>query len=249
MVRIGSRTLSAEELGARGATSRAERRRIVEQAVARVVASREAEHRGLAEAPATRQQLDALRREAQAREEALLRDALFESARDALKPTEADLRVHYEGTKLRYAERQVKLRWWTFASSDAARAVLDAKSAAAALTPEKAEILGPLPLSSLPAKVVPEIFHLAKPGDRIAAGSEPEGFGVVELVEVLPAAPLPFEAVRDRAEASWRTLEGQKAFAKLMADLRAKADVEIDEAVLANDALWEPAQVGAHQPQ
>jgi hypothetical protein len=56
---------------------------------------------------------------------------------------------------------------------------------------------------------------------------------------VLPAATLPFEAVRDRVEASWRTLEGQRAFAKLLAELRAKADTEIDEAALANDALWQ----------
>jgi hypothetical protein len=73
------------------------------------------------------------------------------------------------------------------------------------------------------------------------AGSESEGFGVVELVEVLPAVPQPFEAVRDRVEESWRTLEGQRAFARLIAELREKADIEIDEAALANDALWRAA--------
>lgn len=55
---------------------------------------------------------------------------------------------------------------------------------------------------------------------------------------MLPAVSQPFEAVRDRVEESWRTLEGQRAFSKMMEALREEADIEIDEATLANDALW-----------
>jgi hypothetical protein len=65
---------------------------------------------------------------------------------------------------------------------------------------------------------------------------------------VLPAVTLPFEAVRSRVEESWRTLEGQRAFAKLLSELREKADIEIDEAALANDALWEAESAQAMPP-
>jgi hypothetical protein len=216
----------------------ADRRRSLDAVIARVLAAESARDRGLAEAAEVAPRLEALRRRALASEEALLRDALFQTLRDELKPTETDLRRHYEVTRLRYAERQVGLLWWPAPSADAARA----QAQAAKLDRKKVETIGPVSVSDLPPKVVPEVFHLTKPGDRLAAGSEAEGFGVVELAEVLPAVTLPFERVRGRVEESWRTLEGQRAFAKLIEELRAEAEIEIDEAALANDALWAPAE-------
>ena len=236
IARVGEHPLYAGDLS--GARDLAARRRSLDAAIARILAADAARARGVADRGEVQAKLDALRRRALASEETLLRDALFQTVRDELQPTDADLHAHYEATKLRYAERQVRLRWWPLPSADAARAAAAAKAQSLALSLEKAESIGPIAPSDFPAKVVPEVFHLSKVGDRLAAGSEAEGFGVVELVEILPAVTLPFEAVRGRVEESWRTLEGQRAFAKLIAELRAKADIEIDEAALANDALW-----------
>jgi len=215
-----------------------DRRRSLDATIARVLASQEAAKRGIAQTERVARRLESVRRAAEVQEQALLRDALFASIRDGLEPTEADLRSHYATTKLRYAEREVTLRWWSFDSQRAARSAVEKSGAVERRDAASAEAIGPTLPRSLPAKVVPEVFHLTKVGDRLVAGSESEGFGVVELVEVLPAVGQPFEAVRDRVEESWRTLEGQRAFAKLMAALREKADIEIDEAALANDALW-----------
>ncbi|HEU4429359.1 MAG TPA: peptidylprolyl isomerase [Myxococcota bacterium] len=238
---VGDRAILASDLTR--TESAQDRRRAVDSIVARILTSQEATRRGLAETELVARRVGALRRAAAAQEEALLRDALFESIRDALAPTEADLRRHYEANKLRYAEREVTLRWWPLGRQEAASAASTKSVPKVVLDAAEAETIGPISLRALPAKVVPEVFHLTKPGDRLAAGSESEGFGVVELVEVLPAVPQPLEAVRDRVEESWRTLEGQRAFAKLMAELREKADVEIDESALANDALWtQPAK-------
>jgi hypothetical protein len=247
VARVGDAIISAEELRASGLTDPSQRRRLLDQAIARILAAEEATRRQLPRNAEVAARLARLRRDAQAREQETLRDSLFVSVRDGLTPTESDLRRHFEATKLRYAERQVRLRWWGFTTGRESRAALAEKGGTAALAPGKSESIGPTPLGSLPAKVLPEVFHFAKPGDRLASGTESEGFGVVELVEVLPAAMLPFEAVRDRVEASWRTLEGQRAFAKLMAELREKAHIEIDEAALANDALWQPEKPAASE--
>jgi hypothetical protein len=241
LARVGDYEIEAGDL-AGGATVE-DRRRSLDAAIARALASREAAKRGIAETEVVRRRLQDLRRAAAAQEQALLRDALFASIRDGLEPTEADLLSHYAATKLRYAEREVTLRWWSFDSQEAARSAIEKAGAAERFDTADAETIGPTLPRSLPAKVVPEVFHLTKLGDRLVAGSESEGFGVVELVEVLPAVPRSFEAVRDRVEESWRTLEGQRAFARLIAELREKADIEIDEAALADDALWQsPAE-------
>lgn len=251
IAKIGERSVYPDELGdVRGGAAR---RRALDAAIARVLGAQAARQRRLTDHAQIARQLELLRRRALASEEALLRDALYQSLRDELAPTEVDLRRHYEATKLRYAERQVRLRWWPAPSAAAARARADAE--AAKLDRDAAATIGPVSVSDLPPQVVPEVFHLEKPGDRLAAGSETEGFGVVELAEVLPAVTLPFARVRDRVEESWRTLEGQRAFAKLIEELRAQADIEIDEAALANDALWEadrapaPPQAPAAPPR
>ena len=65
------------------------------------------------------------------------------------------------------------------------------------------------------------------------AGSDEEGWSLIELAELLPAEPRAFEAVRAEVEASLRRKEATAAFRALVAELRAKADVRVDEAALA----------------
>jgi hypothetical protein len=64
---------------------------------------------------------------------------------------------------------------------------------------------------------------------------------LLELVEVLPPAPPPFEEVRAQIESELRAQKAGEAYAKLAQELRAAAKVEIDEAVLKDDAAWQPA--------
>ncbi len=81
------------------------------------------------------------------------------------------------------------------------------------------------------------------------AGSEEEGWSVIELAEVLPAEPLPFEAVRAEVEASLRQREATAAFRALLDELREKADVRVDEGTLARLSESADAGVTSERPQ
>jgi len=104
------------------------------------------------------------------------------------------------------------------------------------------EVLGPAPLRDLPRSLLPEILELQAVGDQLVIEREGEAEATwVELLEILPAEPLPFERVREQVEASLRTLRGQEAMRARLAELRARSSVRIDEAALGDDRLWGPA--------
>ena len=75
------------------------------------------------------------------------------------------------------------------------------------------------------------VMQLQEPGQRVVV-ARGNGFALVELVERLPAAPLPFEKVRPQLEAQLRAERAGEAFQKLVDELRAKAKLEVDEAAL-----------------
>jgi len=139
----------------------------------------------------------------------------------------------------------VRLRRESFPSREAARAAEARLGPAGRLDPATAETIGPAPAASLPPSVLPEALRLRRPGDRTLVEREGD-VALVELVEVIPAAPQPFEAVRDRVERSLRTLRGQEAFHQLLEGLRDGAEVEIDAALLSQDAMW---VAGDDEPQ
>ena len=87
--------------------------------------------------------------------------------------------------------------------------------------------------------VVPPMLLILSPHAAHSWGLNETHPRLADEAVALLARSQPFEAVRDRVEESWRTLEAQRAFAKLLAELREKADIEIDEAALADDALWQ----------
>ena len=97
--------------------------------------------------------------------------------------------------------------------------------------------------------MLPEALRLERPGERTVAGSKEEGWSLIELAEVLPAEPRPFEAVRSEVEASLRQKEATAAFRALLDELRAEADVRVDEGALARLSASADAGVTSERPQ
>jgi hypothetical protein len=196
-------------------------------------------------------------------------DLFFQRLRDGLSISEDDLRAHYDETRSRYLARQLRLRRQVYAiGTTAARAALantvetagTAETAETAevfqasvpqLDPIHSEVIGPAPLSDLPRSLLPEVLELQTVGERIvierADGDEDEAT-LVELIEILPAEPLPFERVREQVDASLRTLRGQQAMRTRLADLRAASVIAIEEAALSDDGLWETAGASPRVP-
>lgn len=202
-------------------------------------------------------------------------DALFARFRDGLSLSEGELRDHYHRTRSRYLARQIRLRRQVLEPDSAAvlsaataATVATVAAAAAAIAPSAAatsetalpeldptlsEVVGPALLRDLPGSLLPEVLELKTIGERIviernAAGECPceNQATLVELLEILPAAPLPFERVREQVEASLRTLRGQEAMRARLAELRAESVIAIDESALTDDDLWKTA--GASPP-
>ncbi len=150
------------------------------------------------------------------------------------------LRARYEQTQARYTERRLRLRRAAFPSAEAARAEDERLGADGRLDPASSEENGPAPVQKLMQLQMPGVMRLQEPGQRIVV--EREGsFALVELAEVMPPAPLPFEEVREQLESELRAQKAAEAFAKLAQELRAAARLEIDEAVLKDEAAWQPS--------
>jgi hypothetical protein len=241
VARVDGNPIVVEDVRTAGLPGRAAgREQLVEAAITRRLAVDEARRRGFDKTKEVQSRIDAVRREARAKEEAVLRNALLQSLRDGLEISEADLRAHYEKTQSRYFERQIKLRREVFPSKAEAEAAMARLGPEARLDPTKSEAIGPAPMQDLPKTVLPEAYRLRKAGDRVLV--EKEGrFAILELAEVLPAVPLPFEAVRDRVKKSLRTLLASEAYRALLKKRRVEAKIEIDRNVLADDSLWNKA--------
>lgn len=201
--------------------------RAMDVVIARKLAAREARLRGIDATDATREKLEALRREANAREEEILRDALFSALRDGASISDADLRAHFEKTRARHTERRIALRRQRFASEADANAAMASLGSEARLDPATTETLLPATAEKLPADVIPEALRLTRVGDRVVIVRE-GGAALVELVAIEPAAQMTFEEARRDVEESLRTLRAQEAFRAEIARLRAEAGVEVD---------------------
>ena len=207
-------------------------RRALDAAIARKVAAAEARRRGLEAAPEVRARIEALQREAARREEAVLRDALYQALRDDLVLSEDELRAHFEKTRVRYTEQRYRLRTIAFATAAKARAADAALGEEGRLDPAVATELEPAPAAALSRDLVPEALRLRAPGQRIVAVRD-GGATLVELVEILRAEPRAFEAVRSEVETSLRRIRAQKAFRAEIARLRAEAGVVVVEEAVA----------------
>jgi hypothetical protein len=217
---------------------RSDPRHALEAAVARRLAAQEARRRGLDASSEVLAQVEALRREAAAREEDLLRDALQTSLATQIAVTEEEARARYQQMPPRGAGRRLRLRRAAFPSAEAARAEDQRLGTGGRLDPATSEEIGPAPIEQLRRLGLVEMVRLHEPGQRIVV-DRAGNFALLELVEVLPPEPPPFEEVREQIEVQIRAQKAAEAFAKLMQELRAAARLEIDEAVLQNEAVWQ----------
>lgn len=224
-----------------GTADPARRREALEGAIARRLAAAEARARGLVAAPTEAASRGGLSESPSHGEEAVLRDALYRKIRDGLELSETELRAHYEKTRGRFVERQVRFRRRSFPDRAAAEAAAEALGADGHLDPAESETLLPAAPRDLPTEVMPEALELREVGERTIRGRG-EDAAILELVEILPAEPLPFATVRERVEASLRTLRAQEVLVSRLQELRAAADVQIDEATLTDESLWSASE-------
>jgi hypothetical protein len=123
--------------------------------------------------------------------------------------------------------------------ADPARVIVGVVDADGRLDPAASEAIGPAPVDELMQQGIMRVMQLQEPGQRVVV-PHGEGFALVELIERLPPAPLPFEKVRPQLEAQLRAQRAGEAFQQLVEELRAKAKLEVDEAALAEEAAREP---------
>jgi hypothetical protein len=226
---------------------RGDLRPALDATVARRLVADEARRRGLDAKDDVQAQLAALRSEAAAREETLLRDALVASLDADVAVSEEELRAQYEKAPMRFMEPQLHLRRAAFPTAEAAQAENARLGADGRLDPAASEELGPAPVEELMQQGIMGMMRLQEPGERIVVPREGH-YELIELIERLPPAPLPFEKVRPQLEVQLRSQRAGEAFAKLVEELRAKAKLEVDEAALAAEAARAPQPGGAPHP-
>ena len=229
LARIGKEVVTAGELGALPPNADGKAR--LEMLVRRKLAIQEARRRGLENDPAVRAEIEVIRNNCARLEEGLLRNAFNKSIHRGMVLSEEDVRAHYEQTKASYVERQWMLRMQSYPNEEEARAAAAALGATGRLDPKQSEVLGPLPASELPRGLLTSLHELQKPGDRVVVPLN--RWTVVELVEYLPSAQLPFELVRGKVEQSLRAVRAEELVRAEIDRLRAAKDVSIDEAALA----------------
>jgi len=232
LARVGDEVVTVEDLGFMPV--RVNPAIKLEMLVMRKLAAVEARRRGLAEEPKTRAKLAEFRNNALTWEEGLLRNALYNSIRLGLTFSEAELRAHFEKTRNRYTGPQWELLVRKFASEAEARAAAADLGATGRLDRAQSEALGPVPADQLPPDLLPVLPLFKQPGDRQVldlAG----GWSVVELGAHLPAAPLAFEAAREKVDQDLRAVRAEEILKAELARLRVE-QVTIDEAALANVA-------------
>jgi hypothetical protein len=239
VVRLNGEPITIDGLvGGYPRQTRAERTHAIDNAIQRRLTAGEARRRGLDTTSAVREKVEALHRQAVAREEVLLRDALQATLTAQVVLTEAELRAHYGETQARYTRRRMRLRQAVFDSEQAAHAEDQRLGAGGRLDPAASEEIGPTPVDQRTQVQLPGVMGLHQPGQRIVVEREGK-FALIELEEELPQAPLTFEEARDEVEKDLRSRRGREAFEKVAQELLAASRVEIVEAVLQDDAEWQ----------
>jgi signal transduction protein with GAF and PtsI domain len=142
------------------------------------------------------------------------------------------------------------LRRVAFASKEAAEAADRRLGSDGHLDPTTAEEISATEIQKLPAAVLPEATYLRKPGQRVVAGKEEEGWSLVELVDHVPADPSPFEDVRERVRDDLTALRALERVSTRVEERRAQAKVEVDESALRDQAAFAALQraAGAESP-
>lgn len=222
-----------------GAATPRRRRQLVDEAISDYLAAREARRRGLGQTENVVGKIVAIRREAEARERRVLRQALRDVETWNTEVGEDAVREYFERRKNLYSPRVVTLRVASFATEKAARraeSVLEASGQ----PPAGARDVGPQPQRALPAALRRAAAALSEPGAHVVAADVPDAgsWSVVELLGEARDEPVDFEQVREAIEQRVRSRLEQERFDAELERLRAAAEIRVDEGVLERDELW-----------
>jgi hypothetical protein len=209
----------------------------IELAVLDRVASLEARRRKLDQQPKVERVLRDTRRELKRRELGILRAELKKEIVQEVEISEQELRRAYEEDERSYLERQLRLRRWSFESEEQARGALEGVEGADPLDPAQAMEEGPISLRSPPPSYGREMGRLRRPGERVVIQTEREWL-VLELAGFVDDAKTPFEVVRDHLQRRLQRDRAEKVFEEYLRELRADADVRIDQSVVSDEELW-----------
>lgn len=226
-----------EVLAARFRRGGKDREAWLEAAVLDKVVSLEARRRKLHERPEVARALRDARLQAVRREKQILRAALKKEIVTDAEISEQELRKAYQERKGISIEIQPRLRQWSFLSEKKARDAVAGVKGAPSLIPGKATQVGPFSLRSPPPSYAKVARDLKRPGDRAVVEAEGKWL-VLELVEYVADAKRPLAQVRDQLRQAVRSDRSEKAFEEQLQELRAGAEVRIDQAVLSDEELW-----------
>jgi hypothetical protein len=204
----------------------------LDRAIDYALAAQEARRRALDEDPAVREAIERIRSQARRDEGQALREALHRALLAEVSFSESDLQRHHAETKARYFERQYRFRRMVYDTEGAALEAAVALGTAGHLDEQQAESIGPVVANDLPRDILPDALRMRTPGARAVIQGDSR-WQLVELVEILPAEPQPFDAVRERVEASLRAQLAQAELVERIGQLRAEAVIDVDEAGLA----------------
>jgi hypothetical protein len=209
----------------------------IEAAVLDKIANLEARRRKLYEQPEVERALRSVRLQAMRREKQILRAALMKEIVQDAEISEQELRQAYQENERSYLDRQLRLRKWSFGSEREALDAFEGVAGADALDPGEATELGPVSLRNPPPSYARAMGRLRRPGERAVVEAEGEWL-VLELAEFVTDAKIPFEEVRDRLLRKLQRDRTEKMFEEQLRELRASADVRIDQAVVSDEELW-----------
>jgi parvulin-like peptidyl-prolyl isomerase len=255
---IGSRNITTIELreelppfrAGPNASTLDHRRRALDRLVALELSERFARDRGLLEDPRYLERAQAIEREAHRRKQETLRRILGEDLVREYVPTEEEVQTYYAQSHARFQTSRIHLREIVTASESAAS---QAKEEISAGTPveevvarhsiapsaSKGGRIGPFEKGLVPGHLAPHVHQLGLPGDLVGPFPTPRGWTLVVLDKRETEVPRELDRVRPTVERILQRQEMQKRYERLMEEGRQRFGVSVDEAVLANDALFE----------
>ena len=247
VAQVGEERILVEELRLPAAARDAKtRRQAVELAVSERLFAAEARRRGLDREDAVRRRLDAIRRDAAARERAVLREALVRELAGDARISESELKEHFEANQQRYQRRLYTLRHAAYGSKEAAEEAERALADGGSLESTRFAQLGPVLLHELPPAFQRRMSTVRRAGQTLVLQGDGEWL-LVEVVDVQLAQAESYDEVRKQVFASLRQQRSREAIESLMGELKAGTQVSIDEAVLADDARWPEASRAAER--
>jgi hypothetical protein len=248
VAKVGEEQILVEELRLPGGVRDPRiRRQAVELAVSERLFAAEARRRGLDREESVRRRLDAIQRDAAARERAVLREALVRELAGDARISESELKEHFEKNKQLYQRRLYTLRHASYGSKQEAEQAAAALAAGGTLEGTRFASIGPVLVQELPAPYQRSIASVRKKGEtRVIRGENGEWL-LAEVVDVQLSEATSYDEVRSQVFASLRQQRSRDAIETLMKELKGSTPVTIDEAVLGDDARWPEARAAAER--